>query len=621
METQKFSNLIAEKYAQTFNFSWYKYRYQDSPRDVKDAFVQFRKMVFSDGRNPNPFFQSGYYVDNNKSIDFSVVDPYLHFLGEKLTNLKSPHPLIDVQYILNDLPELEYGYQLIEALNNGVIDFTCKWFSRSYYKAMNPDLKGIIDYENHFLSHGVLENRKPSPLYTARTVNTTTDVISSKKVGPEVFSINWDGHLVVVNETFISKKVLFDIIEQGGFDPAVFAPGVYSIPSLNIFEYDDLDTRDLIDFYGLMSEVDLNPDVLIMIPRLGVGGGEKYAAQMAKVLTNSLNKKVVTLVTDSDEDETTIDFKNHILSNYRGQRVLSFNKYISKSWKKENILALYIQALRPKDIFVFNSYLGVRMASQYGRFISNFSSLNIAFFSESPYALGAPYSATSLDDIIENCNVLSDNANVLEHLKGRTSNVFYSKFKCLPQYVDIPPKNLYADFVKNSSKFRILWIGRWDYFKNYEYLTHLVKIANVEIDIYSPDAIPAEVAINGLNFKGALSSFSELNSTYNGFLFTSMFEGMPNIVLEMVLNELPIFSPKVGGLQETFAKNELFWYENDTNPAVGAKNILKMLNEFTNLTSVEVRAKVESAKEAVLARHGKNVFANNLKNLLIEVSK
>jgi glycosyltransferase involved in cell wall biosynthesis len=621
METQKHSNLIVEKYAQTFNFSWYRYRYQDAPKEIKEAFAQFRKLVFSDGRNPNPFFQSGFYIENNKDFDFSEKDPYLHFLGSKLNNFKSPHPLIDVKYILNDFPELDYGYQLIEYLISGNIDFTCEWFSRSYYKSMNPDLNGLVDYENHFLSHGVREDRKPSPLYTAQLQNENEKIDSKRPSGSKIFEIEWDGNRIAVNKSLVSKKVLFDIIEQGSLDPAVFAPGVYSIPSVNIFDYDDLDTRDLIDFNGLMSEVDLNPDVVILIPRLGVGGGEKYAAQMARVLSNNLNKKVVTIVTDSEDDETNIDFKNHILSNYRGQRVLSFEKFVSKSWKKENILALYLQALKPNTIFIFNSYVGMRMASNYGRFITNFSSLNIGFFSESPYALGAPYAATSLDDVITNCNIISDNENVLNHLKNRTSEIFNSKFKCLPQYIDYAPKDLYNEYMKNSGKFHLLWVGRWDYFKNYEYLVHLVKIANVEIDIYCPDNLPPESFIKGLNFKGSLSNFSDLTTKYNGFLFTSKFEGMPNIVLEMALSGLPIFAPKVGGLHETFSNNELFWYENNDNFMLGAKNILGVLNEFANLSTKEIIHKIDGAKKAVLNRHGKNLFVNNLKNLLVEVAK
>ena len=467
MNNKEFSTFIAEKYVSTFDYKWYSLRYMDAPSDIKQAFSQFRELVLTDGRNPNGYFLGSYYLQKNPKIDFSNKDPYLHFLGSKISNINTPHPLINLNYLKNAYPEIEYGYEVIELLMSGKVDFTCEWFSRSYYRDMNPDLVGISDIENHYISHGINEKRKPSPLYFGVTSSTKGIPYHIKVPTTLVDEFKWDGDSITIHKLPLTQNQLFQLLKIGEIDSSIFAPGAFAIPGLNFYSYDDLDTRDLIDFDGLKFESDIKPDIVIAIPRISVGGGEKYASQFARVLANNFNKKVLVLVTESDDDETTIDFKNHSLANFRGVRIVSLHKHIKGTWKKDNLFALYMQFLKPKKIVVFNSDTAFKAVSRYGKFLSNFAEITVAFFSESPYSRGAPFASVYLDKIIENSRVLADNGYVLEKLKQRVSSTFLSKLIKIQQYVDPLPKlDIYKNFEPNSGKFKLLWIGRWEIFKN-----------------------------------------------------------------------------------------------------------------------------------------------------------
>ena len=108
---------------------------------------------------------------------------------------------------------------------------------------------------------------------------------------------------------------------------------------------------------------------------------------------------------------------------------------------------------------------------------------------------------------------------------------------------------------------RLLWASRVDSQKRPERLAAIARrLAEcgvaVEIDAYgsaAPGVNPKSIfgQGRGITYRGSFSSVDELDpSRYDAFVYTSDFDGLPNILLEMLGAGLPVIAPDVGGIGE-----------------------------------------------------------------------
>lgn len=612
------SAALQENYVRLFDYAWYRYRYEDAPADAVSAFRQFRAGVRELGRNPNGFFLSSWYMEQNPQLKEVDVDPFLHFLAAGLGEGLRPHPIIDTDYIACTVPGVASHIDLMKLLVHGEgVDRTSIWFSRDYYRRNNPDLAAVRDLESHFITHGARERRNPSRDYRVVPAHEYDSARVSK--GPEIDRFEWAGDAFVVIPNPVADTIFDQIYEQGDLDPAVFAPGPFALPSLTVFDGTDIETRDLIDYRGLLREFRTEVDVVILLPRLGIGGGEKYAAQLARTLSKSLRKEVAVIITDSFDDENAPMLRSHSLSGFRHQTIVSFHKHVHRTWKKPNVLALLLLALKPDAVFCINSDSGNATIAQYGRALSQYMRLFTTFFSESPQALGAPFSAIYLDAVIGNAGVLSDNENALATFRRRLPRAMHSRLHLLPQYCDeksVPQRRRAAPGARGK---RLLWIGRWEAFKNIDFVVELARRdPELEVNIFSPQEVYPPLP--NIAYRGRLDDMRDLDiDAYDAFLFTSRFEGMPNIVLEMALTGIPVIAPEVGGLRETFRKDGIFFYSNaDTGDGGPIDQIERLLAQLRKLTPERLAKRTATARAEVADRHGAAQFTRGLRSLLGE---
>ena len=611
---------LHENYVRLFDYAWYRYRYDDAPADAVSAFRQFRAGVREIGRNPNGFFLSSWYMEQNPHLKQVEIDPFLHFLAAGLGEGLRPHPIIDTDHIARTVPGISSHIDLMKMLVHGDgIDRTSVWFSRDYYRRHNPDLASVRDLESHFITHGARERRNPSRDYRVLPAQEYDSARVSK--GPEVDRFEWAGDSFVVIPNPVAETVFDQIYEQGEIDPAIFAPGPLTLPSLNLFDGTDIETRDLIDYRGLLREFRTEVDVVILLPRLGIGGGEKYAAQLARTLSKTLRKEVAIIVTDSLDDENSPVLRSHSLSGFRHQTIVSFHKHAYRTWKKPNVLALLLLAIRPQALFCINSDTGNATIAQYGRALSQYMRLFTTFFSESPQALGAPFSAIYLDAVIGNAGVVSDNENALSTFRRRLPTPMHSRLHLLPQYCDDKsvPQRRRAGRRSGSDARKLLWIGRWEAFKNVDFVVELARRdPEVEISVFSPQEIFPPLP--NIVYRGRLDDLRDLDiDEYDAFLFTSRFEGMPNIVLEMALTGIPVIAPEVGGLRETFGNEGIFFYSNAGDDDGGpVDQIERILTQIGKLSAERLAKRIATARTEVADRHGAAQFARGLRSLLGE---
>ncbi len=129
------------------------------PRADVNAVASYLAIPARQRPNVSLFFDPGYYNAIGKVL-LPDEDPLLHFLDTGLAELRSPHPLIDLRFIvsrdpllLGETPSID---GLMDVLDHDLAD-PSPYFSLEFYGPQNGALQ-------HYLSVGVREGRRPNPL-------------------------------------------------------------------------------------------------------------------------------------------------------------------------------------------------------------------------------------------------------------------------------------------------------------------------------------------------------------------------------------------------------------------------------------------------------------------------
>ena len=66
--------------AEHFDASYYAYEYPDLTPDPVSLLRHFCRQGWYEGRNPNPFFDTVSYLDQNSDVESARINPYFHYL-------------------------------------------------------------------------------------------------------------------------------------------------------------------------------------------------------------------------------------------------------------------------------------------------------------------------------------------------------------------------------------------------------------------------------------------------------------------------------------------------------------------------------------------------------------
>jgi glycosyltransferase involved in cell wall biosynthesis len=120
---------------------------------------------------------------------------------------------------------------------------------------------------------------------------------------------------------------------------------------------------------------------------------------------------------------------------------------------------------------------------------------------------------------------------------------------------------------------RLLWASRLDAQKRPELLPELAaRLAargiDTMIEVRGAPLLgsfdPATLAVPGLDYCGPFGDFTALDhAAYDALLYTTGFDGMPNVVLEALGAGLPVIAPDLGALAEAVRPGETGWLVRD----------------------------------------------------------
>lgn len=161
--------------------------------------------------------------------------------------------------------------------------------------------------------------------------------------------------------------------------------------------------------------------------------------------------------------------------------------------------------------------------------------------------------------------IVCDNARILADDQARL-RFMPTKWHVLYSMMELPGR-LEERSPTGRPGFSLLWVSRLDAEKRLELLMAVARrlraqLPTASIHVYGqPTLNDFDVARfaseTNVRYHGAFESIADLRASgYDGFLYTSSFDGIPTVLLEMIAAGLPVIAPDVGAIGDLIRDRE-----------------------------------------------------------------
>ena len=311
-------------------------------------------------------------------------------------------------------------------------------------------------------------------------------------------------------------------------------------------------------YYDLMKKVPKKPDYIFIVPWVRVGGADKVLINYLKAIKHHHPKWTVAIITTMPGKNIK---KNDLPDN---AYIIDYGNRANSLWptQKEILFSRIITQLQCKKIHIINSEYGYVWAMTHKKFMENECELSVSIFSTTnQYTPGVgTYANPFLVDIYNVVKkIYTDNNNMVKDLV-ELDGFNESKIQVIHQPVDKADDANDDSQKKNDKVFRILWAGRIDHEKQPELVPKIAEQLGekYKIDMYGEIAKgydKASFSRPNIEYIGKFSNFADFKGKgYDMFLYTSLRDGMPNVILEAATIGLPIVASDIGGVGD-FVKN------------------------------------------------------------------
>lgn len=302
-------------------------------------------------------------------------------------------------------------------------------------------------------------------------------------------------------------------------------------------------------------------DYIIFVPWLIKGGADRYAINYANTIARLQPAKRVLVVATLPVSSLWI----HLLDKEVG--FLDFGTITNEASAgiKYRLMSHIIENSGASHLHIINSEFGYDFIQLHQAYVKNSDKkVVLTSFSQSVDKDGRlyGYSHTHVPFVYDQASLItSDNEAVIQMWQ---SDYGFDSTKLLVhrQPISLPSKEPEKTKRSADAPLRILWAARLAPEKQPELLAPIAKELDgiATIDVYGSiehgyhhiaDFLPANASYKG--------SFDDIDSLpladYDVLLYTSLFDGMPNILLEVAQAKLPIVASSVGGIPE-FIQND-----------------------------------------------------------------
>ncbi len=332
-----------------------------------------------------------------------------------------------------------------------------------------------------------------------------------------------------------------------------------------------------LDYVRLALELDINQyDMIITIKTFRTGGTDKLLLRYLEGIKFSNPKiNIILLILEGDSGEWDDLVPENVTLIY-------LKKYTKSSFNQtvyNQILQRLIIQFEIKILWNFNCRETYNFTERCSPFIREYLSVWGLVFAHwlrpgSLQEFGMAHE--NLPFVIDDYDVLiSDNKTFTEYLCHQYG-WNQDKFKTL--YVPNSSESIQVKHHRKGNSLKFLWASGIEWNKGVEILPKIAeKISNlpITIDIYggtkNKDGEDLLLKLNkdillkeNIKYKGKFDNFRKLveEGQYDCFLFTSIIEGMPNVIIEAAERQMSIITPLIGGLGEFLNSENAYIVDN-----------------------------------------------------------
>ncbi|WP_193088352.1 glycosyltransferase [Advenella sp. FME57] len=362
---------------------------------------------------------------------------------------------------------------------------------------------------------------------------------------------------------------------------------------------------------------------VVLFPFVSKGGGEKYILDVVKTLRKLDPAKRVLILCGEK-------YKQHALHLLPEQCTFIDLYDICSRWQLSDI---HIITLRIIQAVAGASMLHIKSCPYAFSFFERFSAelTNQAvfyYFSNAVY----PDRGVNFTDG-SSLYFISEFAPNLTHIvSDQPASIRYAE-----QRLDIDglkretlfakcASDLLPDNLKQFSPVkRLLWASRLDYEKRPELIPFIAARLlefdpDIVLDVYGQSVFVENgnqlATIPNVAYKGGFAKFADLHAAgYDALIYTSRFDGLPNIVLEAMAEGLLVIAPNVGGIGEIVYHDKTgLLLDNDFDDATMADRYLDAIRQLYD-NSLDVDQLRKDALSLVLERHSEQAYMTRVKEI------
>jgi glycosyltransferase involved in cell wall biosynthesis/SAM-dependent methyltransferase len=361
-----------------------------------------------------------------------------------------------------------------------------------------------------------------------------------------------------------------------------------------------------------------NVSHVFLVPWLQTGGADLVALNYIRALvTNNLARGIVVIATENQDSSWASRLPVET-------RFIDFGKlcFSLRFEEQKLLLAKFLLQFAPRVIHNINSMLGFAVFEAYGKALSTYSNLYASTFcadiDEEGRSVGYAFShLTECFDYLK--AVTSDNKQFLRHLRQM---YLFEKSKLYTHYQPIkntPRRSWKA--VPHKQTLDVLWAGRLDRQKRPDLLIGIARTSRhlpFKFHVYGSALLDRDSftdklsALTNLEYCGPYDEFASLHAeNFDVFLYTSQWDGLPNVLLEAAASQIPIIASDVGGISELITHGETGFL---VSPFDAIDEFVKWLTLLSNNESLR-KDIANNAYELVSSRHSWANFTKLIKEI------
>lgn len=301
---------------------------------------------------------------------------------------------------------------------------------------------------------------------------------------------------------------------------------------------------------------------VFLIPWLKAGGADLEALHHIRVLSSHFAARVLVILTNDSDSPWLSRLPPSVATLHFGRLAASVDRVTARL-----ILARLLLKLKPAIIHNVNSAVGWQTFCRHGAALSSQSKLYASVFCFDYTAEGEPVGyATDLEKAYPYLEgIFCDNqafAAKLNTLYG----ISPSLFSVMRYPVRAMPRFTYV----SDDRPHILWAGRMDRQKRPDILKEIAEsLPECVFHVYGSRLLDASREAGRLHDElrelknvilcGRYESFDLIpTANYVLFLYTTQWDGMPNVVLEALASGLAVLAPDIGGIAEVIPPDSGF---------------------------------------------------------------